>query len=210
MGLRLPERGNQTRRSQDRAGGPLRSRPRFGLKLCYFSWLLASSYLLSLVFPPNLVFLQLPYPSHDLSCLFLLPSLPPLPSALFYSWKTMTLLSESLSQISPNSDLTPTTLLFLFPLSDPPPSLLLSNFTLIAISQPGPDPGAREPGTHPTVSGHRVLKVEHQGPDDAEEEAEHRESDDPPEHGCEAEPEHGPIRVQGLRSRREHPVGSGA
>lgn len=34
----------------------------------------------------------------------------------------MTLLSESLPQISPNSDLTPTTVLFLFPLSDPLPS----------------------------------------------------------------------------------------
>lgn len=52
--------------------------------------------------------------------------------------------------------------------------------------------------------------MEHQGPDDAEEEAEHGESDDPPDHGREAEPEHSPIWVQGLGGRREHPVGSGA
>lgn len=50
--------------------------------------------------------------------------------------------------------------------------------------------------------------MEHQGPDDAEEETEHRESDEPPEHGCEAKPEDGPIRVQGLGGCREHPVGT--
>lgn len=66
-----------------------------------------------------------------------------------------------------------------------------------------PLPRCWDAGTHPTVSGHRVLKVEHQRPDDAEEEAEQGESDDPPDKGREAEPEHGPIGVQG---RREHPV----
>lgn len=48
--------------------------------------------------------------------------------------------------------------------------------------------------------------MEHQRPDDAEEEAEQGKSDDPPDKGCEAEPEHGPIGVQG---RREHAVRSG-
>lgn len=48
--------------------------------------------------------------------------------------------------------------------------------------------------------------MEHQRPDDAEEEAEQGESDDPPDKGREAEPEHSPIGVQG---RREHPVRSG-
>lgn len=48
--------------------------------------------------------------------------------------------------------------------------------------------------------------MEHQRPDDAEEEAEQGKSDDPPDKGCEAEPEHGPIGVQGCR---EHPVRSG-
>lgn len=85
--------------------------------------------------------------------------------------------------LSPNSLLTLTcspASSYPFPLSLTLCFLFYSDSTLITFSQPGPDPSAGEPGTHPTVSGHCVLKVEHQGPDDAEEEAKHGESDDPP------------------------------
>lgn len=83
-GVEAARERHQARRSEGRAGGSSQVRPLAWAKATYyFSWLQASSYLLSP--PSSLVFLQPLSHSFDLSCLVPLPSLPHLPSAHLHS-----------------------------------------------------------------------------------------------------------------------------